>query len=62
MPGGNRSCIDKAELRKTLYIECMKHNWQLEVNFLAEKENMKQYRSKAFLAREFSVSSINFIN
>ena len=28
MSGGNRSNIDKSQLRKTFYIECMKHNRQ----------------------------------
>ena len=32
---GNGSYIDKAELRKTLYIECMKHNQKLKMNLSA---------------------------
>ena len=56
MSVGDRSYIDKAQLGKTLYIECMKHNRQLKVNFLAGKQNMKQYRPKMFLACNFSVS------
>ena len=28
MSGGNRKNIDKSQLRKTLYIECTKHNLQ----------------------------------
>ena len=31
MSGGNRSYIGKAQLRKPLYIECVKYNRQLKV-------------------------------
>ena len=41
MSGGNGSYIDKAELKKTLHIECVKHNRQLKMNFLVGKHNMK---------------------
>ena len=58
MSGGNRSRINKAQFRKTLYIECMKHNRQLKVNFLTGKQNMKQYPSRTFLACEFLVSKV----
>ena len=34
MHGGDRNYIDKAELRKTLCIEFMKHKQQLTINFL----------------------------
>ena len=56
MSGGNRSYIDKVQFSKKLYIECMKHNRQLKVNFLAGKQNMKQCRPKIFLVWDFSVS------
>ena len=56
MSGGNRSYTDKVQLRKTLYIECMKHNRKLNVNFLAGKQNMKQCRPKTLLVCKFSVS------
>ena len=46
MSGGDRSYIHKAQLRKKLHIKCMKPNRQLKVNFLAGKQNMKQYRPK----------------
>ena len=54
MSGGNISYIDRVELRKTLYLECIKYNRQLKVYFLAEKHNMKQYQAKTFLVCEFS--------
>ena len=56
MSGGNKSHIHKAQFRKTLYVECMKHNRQQKVNFLAGKQNMKQFPSRTFLVCEFSVS------
>ena len=44
MSGCNRNSVDKEELRKTLYIECIKHKQQLKIRLLAGKRNMKQYR------------------
>ena len=37
MYGGNRNYIHKAELRKTLYIECMQHKQQLKIFFFGRK-------------------------
>ena len=56
MSGGNISYTDKAQFKKTLYVECIKYNRQLKVNFLAGKQNMTQYRPRTFLACDFSVS------
>ena len=42
MSGGNKSYLDKAELRNTLYIECMKHHRQFKYTinlFSAISEN-----------------------
>ena len=47
---GNRNYIDKVELSKTWYIECMKHKQQLKINFLTGKRKMKHYWAKTFLA------------
>ena len=37
MSGGNTSYIDKAELRKTLNIKCMRHNLQFRDEFLSRE-------------------------
>ena len=41
--------VDKAELQNTFYIECMKYNWQLKINFLAGKDAIEQFSPKTFL-------------
>ena len=56
MFGGNRSYIDKRELRKTLEIKCIVHNRQLKMNFLAEKHSIYEAVS-LFYACEWWASS-----
>ena len=53
--------VTKQNLDKTLYIECMKFNRQLRVNFLAGKHNKEQYRPKTFLTCEFSASLVESV-
>ena len=57
----SRYIQDEIEFRKTLYIECMKHNRQLKICFLAGRHNVKQYQPKTFLVCELSVSLLIFI-
>ena len=59
MSGGNISNIDKAQFRKpALYIECIKHNRQLKANFLAGKQDMKQYPSRTFLVYHYFMPGV----
>ena len=43
MSGGNRNYIDKGELGKRLYIECVRHKQQLKIDFLAGKHAVNYY-------------------
>ena len=57
MYDGNRNCIGKAELRKTLYVEFMKHKQQLKI-FWGRKAQYEPVLTQNISRRVLSIANL----